>query len=283
MQFKVHHRTEYHYSRPITNNSNELRLTPPNTESQQCLSSYISVVPATRLKSYSDLNGNRVHHFEIPRPHQRLSIDCFSTIETQPAVDFSDLPYGSSHDTLSACCSLEKCHTFLQSSPLVEVTPESWRRAIDIQDHSTDIFQTSYAIMEYIFEHYTYDPDSTTVTTHANEVLKQQTGVCQDFAHAMTALCRSIHIPTRYVSGYFFDATRDHILRGASASHAWVEVYIPHFGWIGLDPTNNKVVDETYIKVATGQDYRAVAPIMGSYYGGERSGLVVSVRVDRIE
>ncbi|MGJ8672726.1 transglutaminase family protein [Rubritalea sp.] len=282
MLFKVHHRTEYIYSKPITNNSNELRLTPPSTGSQKCLSSYISVLPATRLRSYVDLNGNRVHHFEIPRPHQRLTIDCFSTIETRPTLDINALPYGSQHKELPQCALLENCHHYLQSSSLVEITPGTWKCALDIQDDSVDVFQTSCSIMEFIFENYSYDPDSTTVNTHANEVVEKQTGVCQDFAHAMTALCRSIHIPTRYVSGYFFDATHDRVLRGASVSHAWIEVYIPHAGWIGLDPTNNKVVDETYIKVATGQDYHAVAPIIGSYYGGERSGLLVSVEVDRV-
>jgi len=74
-------------------------------------------------------------------------------------------------------------------------------------------------------------------------------------------------IPSRYVSGYFFDATRNHSLRGSEASHAWAEVYIPGHGWIGLDPTNNKVVDDTYVAVAVGRDYRDVTPVAGTYYG----------------
>jgi transglutaminase-like putative cysteine protease len=110
-------------------------------------------------------------------------------------------------------------------------------------------------------------------------VINRRCGVCQDFAHAMVALCRCLGIPCRYVSGYFFDATRNHSLRGSEASHAWTEVYIPGHGWIGLDPTNNKVVDETYVAVAVGRDYRDVTPVAGTYLMvGERTNVTGSAK-----
>jgi transglutaminase-like putative cysteine protease len=154
---------------------------------------------------------------------------------------------------------------------------------LDIQDFSTDVFQTSYAIMEYIFRNFEYRYGSTSVSTHANEVIARRCGVCQDFAHAMVALCRCLGIPCRYVSGYFFDATRDHSLRGSEASHAWVEVYIQGHGWIGLDPPNNKVIDDTYIAVAVGRDYRDVTPAAGTYFGSGSSILDVKVTVERLD
>lgn len=137
--------------------------------------------------------------------------------------------------------------------------------------------------MERIFKEYDYKPGATAVTTHANEVIKRKVGVCQDFAHAMVALCRSLNIPARYVSGYFFDSTRDHRLRGSEATHAWVEVFVEGYGWIGLDPTNNKVVDDTYIVLAVGRDYTDVSPVSGSYFGGGTSTLVVHVAVRRVD
>ena len=101
------------------------------------------------------------------------------------------------------------------------------------------------------------------------------------FTH-LSGLCRAIGIPARYVSGYFFDATRDNSMRGSEASHAWVEVFIDGVGWIGLDPTNNKVTDETYIILARGRDYRDVAPVTGVYNGIGRSGMQVHVSVERL-
>lgn len=282
MRLRVLHRTEYQYSAPVSDSINDLRLHPPSTRWQSNVSSFITVLPACPLTHYEDLNLNRVHHFEIPRPHQRLVIESRAEVVTRPKVDFDSLPYGFSHTELPRCRFLEACHPYLQDSAYIERTPEIWRQALDIQEDSDDVFQTAYAIMEHIFRHYRYQAGATTVSTHASEVISSRTGVCQDFAHAMVALCRSIGIPARYVSGYFFDATRDHHLRGSEASHAWVEIYTEPFGWIGLDPTNNKVVDETYLLLATGRDYRDVAPVVGTYYGTGKSAMRVTVRVERL-
>ncbi|MCB1232021.1 MAG: transglutaminase family protein [Verrucomicrobiae bacterium] len=282
MRFRVHHRTEYHYSAVVSESVNELRLCPPTTLWQECEHSFISVLPACRLTHYEDLNQNRIHHFEIARAHDRLVIDSRTQVLTKPKVDFDSLPYGFHHDDLPRCRFSEICYPYLQDSSYIERTPEIWRQAIDIQSDSVDVFQTSYAIMEHIFREYRYQSGSTNVSTHSREVIEHRKGVCQDFAHAMVALCRSIGIPARYVSGYFFDGTRDHHLRGSEASHAWVDVYIEDFGWIGLDPTNNKVVDETYIVLATGRDYRDVAPVTGTFYGAGKSVMQVTVRVERL-
>ena len=85
------------------------------------------------------------------------------------------------------------------------------------------------------------------------------------------------------MSGYFYDPTRDQSMRGSGASHAWLEVLVNGSGWFGLDPTNNRVVDETYIILATGRDYRDVAPITGTYYGRLPSSMDVEVSVRKLK
>jgi transglutaminase-like putative cysteine protease len=281
MHLRVHHRTEYRYPTLVTESVNELRLRPADGRWQTCESSIISVFPPVRLTHYDDLHRNRVHHFEISAPHDRLVVESRATVTTREKVDFERLPYGFLHADLDQCRRTDECHPFLQDSAYVSRDPGIWREALDIQGGSQDVFQTGYAIMEHIFRRYVYRSGSTSVSTHASEVIERKTGVCQDFAHAMIALCRSIGIPARYVSGYFFDATRDQSLRGSEASHAWVEIYIVGSGWIGLDPTNLKVVDATYIVLATGRDYGDVAPVRGVYLGAGSSELLVTVKVER--
>lgn len=281
MLLRLHHRTEYRYSEAVTSNSNELRMTPITTRWQKLEGNIISVLPATRLTSYEDLNQNKVSHFEIAEPHSRLVIDCRASVITSCKVDFDNLPYGYSHNDLPRCLALEDCYPFLQDSSYIDLTPEAWRLALDIKGDSQDVFQTSYGIMDYIYSEYEYDTIATNVTTHASETLENKRGVCQDFAHAMVALCRSLRIPARYVSGYFYDATRDRSLRGSEASHAWAEVYVEPLGWVGLDPTNRKVVDDTYIILARGRDYRDVAPVVGAFMGNGKSAMQVSVSVER--
>jgi transglutaminase-like putative cysteine protease len=95
----------------------------------------------------------------------------------------------------------------------------------------------------------------------------------------MLALCRSLRIPARYVSGYLYDPSRRE-MRGAQASHAWCEVFVPGHDWYALDPTNNRLVDDHYVAIATGRDYDDVAPVRGTYYGGGSRQLNVVVQVE---
>jgi transglutaminase-like putative cysteine protease len=115
------------------------------------------------------------------------------------------------------------------------------------------------------------------------EVLESKSGVCQDFAHLMIGICRSIGIPARYVSGYLFNG-RDGSLRGAQASHAWCEIFVPGRGWYGLDPTNDTVADERHIKIAMGRDYHDAAPVSGHFGGppGATTSLHVDLRIEEL-
>jgi transglutaminase-like putative cysteine protease len=106
----------------------------------------------------------------------------------------------------------------------------------------------------------------------------------------LIALLRKRGIPARYVSGYLVpreaasaqaidaQAAMENII-GGLASHAWVQVNIPEFGWIGLDPTVGAFVDEQHIVVARGRDYGDVPPVRGVYKGHAGQSLSVDVLV----
>ena len=90
----------------------------------------------------------------------------------------------------------------------------------------------------------------TDVETTIDEVWKLKAGVCQDFAHVLLVMLHMINIPARYVSGYV--CPNKNGMRGEGATHAWVEAYIPFYGWLGLDPTNNCMVNDLHVRLATG-------------------------------
>ncbi len=108
-----------------------------------------------------------------------------------------------------------------------------------------------------------YRPNATAVTTLATDALKLRAGVCQDFAHVMLGLCRSSEIPARYVSGYFYNPERRP--GEIEASHAWVEAFLPGYGWAAYDPTHDRPADERYVKVGVGRDYADISPVSGTY------------------
>jgi transglutaminase-like putative cysteine protease len=131
----------------------------------------------------------------------------------------------------------------------------------------------------------TYVPGSTYVGMDVNEVFLRKTGVCQDYAHLMVAMCRSVGIPARYVSGYLPTALGPRAAETAGpeaaevATHAWIEVAIPGAGWWGLDPTNQQEVGASHVKMAHGRDYDDVAPLRGVYHGPAAHRLDVSVKI----
>lgn len=70
-------------------------------------------------------------------------------------------------------------------------------------------------------------------------------------------------------------------LIGATASHAWVEVYAPNGLWVGIDPTNNMMESERHVQIGIGRDYSDVPPLRGVFKGAKKQILSVKVTVAR--
>ena len=68
-------------------------------------------------------------------------------------------------------------------------------------------------------------------------------------------------------------------MRGEGATHAWVEAYIPYYGWVGLDPTNNCVVNDTHVRLALGKNFSDCSPVKGTYRGTSDHTLEVTVKI----
>jgi transglutaminase-like putative cysteine protease len=283
MRLHVTHRTRFSYAEPVKDSFNEVRLQPTSSGGQTCEHFKLRILPPANVSDYVDLYQNVVHLFEVSRLHRELTITATSLVDTRdqpfgPATDATTVPLAN----MAACGRLELCHEFLQPCTYVEVTPDLWRLGLDITANTSDAWQASLAIMRHIHREFKYQPDATHVNTKATDVLRLRAGVCQDFAHVMLGVCRALKIPARYVSGYLYNGPADQLL-GAQASHAWVEVYVPEFGWCGLDPTNNTRPDGRYIKIAAGRDYSDVAPIRGTYRGTPNRTMSVDVLVSANE
>lgn len=275
MKLEILHRTHYSYASPVRESYNEMHLQPVSNEQQTVDSFLLKVLPSTRLKHYHDFYSNCVHHFELPEPHSTLTIESNLRVTTHKIDGLPLEARPASVETLKDALKVDRCYDFIQPSRYVDTSPEVWRLAVDAIGDERDVWQQSLRLMAFVHSHIDYQSNSTQVHTHTREVLSQRRGVCQDFAHVMLSLCRALKIPALYVSGYL--ATEI-----ASATHAWMEVYIPGHGWQPLDPTHNCKPDETYVKIAVGRDYADVAPIRGSYKGTTERIMDVTVRIERL-
>ncbi len=137
-----------------------------------------------------------------------------------------------------------------------------------------------HELNDRLYSYFDYVPRSTKVDSPIDVALESRQGVCQDFAHIFITLVRTkLKLPCRYVSGYLAQRGQDHDRSAPSATHAWIEVLMPHFGWVGFDPTNLLVAGERHIRTAIGRDYADVPPTHGMFRGRAKSELTVAVRV----
>jgi transglutaminase-like putative cysteine protease len=272
MKFEITHRTGYTYASPVRDSFNEARLQPFSNAAQTVDYFLLKVLPAARLRHRHDFYSNTVHHFEIIEPHTSLLVESHLRVTTRPPAPpaAADSPWPLAR--IGEAAREPRIFDFLQDSRYVELSPEVWRLALDTTVGVTDTWQAALAIMKFIRTTFKYESNSTTVYTHMRDVLREKRGVCQDFAHVMTGLCRALKIPALYVSGYLATET-------ASATHAWVEVLIPGCGWVALDPTHDRPVDETYVKIAVGRDYADVPPVAGNYKGTTERKLEVKIDI----
>ena len=280
MKLSVLHRTVFIYASAATQSVNTLHLEPRTFPYQKTLSAFIRILPATRVRRFTDLFQNITHHFELPAAHWQLEIESRIKVHNLP-LDISEASRRAMKDGYNDPSVREQTWQYLQESRWVSKSPEVWRAAVDVTSPLISIYDQTLALMQWIHREFRYEPGSTSASTHLDEAFQMRRGVCQDFTHVMLGLCRSIGIPARYASGYLYNGPRDTLV-GAQASHAWAEVYLPGAGWIGFDPTNNTLADERYVKISVGRDYDDVAPVRGNYHGTGQCRMEIEVEVEKV-
>jgi len=272
MKWEIYHSTRYDYESAVRDSVNDICLQPMPIPEQTVDLFILKVLPASRLTHSHDLFSNTISHFEITEPHSSLLIEAQSRVSTHPPAPLPAAEKLCSFAEIQAVPNIEAWFSFLQASRFVGLSQEAWKLALDATQGLDDAWLAALALMDFVFGYLKYESYSTHVHTHMSEVLTSRRGVCQDFAHLLIGLCRALKIPARYVSGYL--ATEQ-----ASATHAWVEVFIPAHGWRGLDPTHNRQISETYVKIGHGRDYSDVPPISGNYRGTRERKMKVVVKI----
>jgi transglutaminase-like putative cysteine protease len=295
-KYRIRHETAYQYEADVVHSHHLLHLVPRPAPYQQCLEHEIMVTPEpNRRVEEVDAFGNPMVRIELGRPHRALKVVSRMQIEVHPrpaVLAQTTEPWEKVRATFTyrgVCPTRDELDAarFRHESPHVRLKQS-------FTDYSADCFGPGEAILvcaeklsTKLHRDIEYVPGVTTIGTSATELLETRRGVCQDFAHLMIACLRSRGLPACYVSGYLrTHATVGEDKRevvGAGASHAWVSVWSPPYGWIEFDPTNGCFAGTDHIAVARGRDFGDVSPLRGVILGGAEHRLAVTVIVEPVK
>ncbi|MGE0045202.1 MAG: transglutaminase domain-containing protein [Hyphomonadaceae bacterium] len=258
MRLKITHRTSYAYAAPIERGVELVRLFPSAHAGLSVLRWFVTAKGARVGQSFLDGVANRSALVDLNPGVESFEILVEGEVETR---DSKGLVEGAA-EPLPPGYFLRETRLTTPNAAIAALTPKG-----------ADQGARAIALMHAVRERIDFQVGVTDVHVDAAAALERGGGVCQDHAHVFLAAARAAGIPARYVSGYLYTGEKNE-----PASHAWCEAYV-ETGWLGLDAANRAIVNDGYVRLAVGLDYREAAPIAGVRVGGGTETLAVEVGV----
>lgn len=266
MLLSIDHNTTYSYGKKVVLAPHTVRLRPRDNGGQMTHMFSLRTDPPEAGRSVnSDLDGNTTVTLWFTGESDSLAIDTSCVVETLREnpfdfivsdVRFLDLPMEYPREqkaTLRPYLTVSK-KTVLAVSPLRETILSQ------TMGKTTDFI---LSLCEHIHENFPHVAREQGGPWSAERTLREKRGSCRDLVELFVAVCRSVGLACRHVSGYALSARS----RKGDELHAWAEVYIPGGGWRGYDPSSGLAVSDRHVAVASGPTHGLIAPISGSFYG----------------
>jgi transglutaminase-like putative cysteine protease len=281
-RLRIRHESLYTFSEPVTFGRWRLLMRPLDTHATRIIEASLETPPADMAWSY-DAYGNCVCHLQPDAPADYLKVVNNLLIERYPSplllMSTGDWNGGgpvvydrAGRRVLEPFIAPETSDEgaaytgWLQSlAPLPYQSPMAFLRRLNSAIHD----QLTYAAR---LEEGTQSP---------GETLALGGGTCRDFAWLMIESVRRFGFAARFVTGYLYSPGQT--VRGAGATHAWCEVFLPQQGWVEFDPTNALVESPHLIRVATTRTWQEADPMNGTVLGPRAIGLTVAVDVDLVD
>lgn len=278
MEISIRYVTHFEYATPVWESHNSLRACPAGSQGQTRNHYWVDVIPEVPVYWYVDNWGTRVDTFDVPQDHSELIVTASSQVVTSAPA----LPMTGSLDDTQVAAYRDRNWQFLQPSRHVRWGSDHAGAARDAVAGVSDVVTAVKAVEDVVRQRVSYVTGATEIGVDLARIWEDGAGVCQDFAHLTAGMLRSIGVATRYVSGYFYaqdptNSASSEIEEIVVATHAWVEVAIPEWGWWAIDPTNGSPVGERHVKIGHGRDYDDVTPLRGVYYGESDHRLAAEV------
>ncbi len=289
MFLRIHHLTRYTYAQPVTFAPHAIYLRPRETPRQRLHEFKLDVSPAARRVATSDVEGNALEwaFFAADTPATVLEFRSEILAET---LDANPFDFFLKSSALSFPFAYEPAELYALSPCLVppagsdETQLRAWLAA-HLPSPPADTVAFLSALNSAVRQALVYARrDEPGIQTPAG-TLARGGGSCRDYAVFFIALCRTLGLAARFVSGYLHEPPAPDLASPLPpALHAWAEVYLPGAGWRGLDPTRGIFCDDNFVPLAHSALAESVNPIQGNFYssGPVASNLHATLTVDKL-
>ena len=267
MKIKYIHNLEYSYEESVQLGEHRLCIKPRSHGFQRLINFDLNISPNPKiLYPLLAASGEEINRITFEGYTNNLSIKAVSEVETLKHPDIFDgvkerdltLPFCRSIINRDLQGALEGWMPNGQHDPsAVELAQES------LAGSSNNALSFTFQLIEIIQDRVKYTKRHTGPAWPASRTLRERVGSCRDLAMLMVESCRSVGIPSRFVSGYHFEDP----LPKEFELHAWAELYIPGAGWRGFDPSGKGLIDERYLTLVSSSKSNLTAVITGNFRG----------------
>jgi transglutaminase-like putative cysteine protease len=285
MKLRINHFTHYEYSSVISLGVHRLYLLPQFRTYLSVSSQNLRISPnPAGFGDRMDLVGNSFRQTWFNDLTDSLKIESELTIETKEfnpfdfiidpdfltgSMDSGKPVFSYSLENQDLISSYIRLTEFASAANLLNST---WEGSSGVTDWLARLTNSIYQNWNHLIRHEEniWDPGFT---------FSNGGGSCRDLAWMEMMLLRQTGLATRFVSGYAFNPNLD----DGHELHAWLEVYLPGAGWIGLDPSLGLLTDHHYIPLATHPEPRQTLPVQGTFAGTATAELHTRVDLELLK
>ena len=294
--FDITHTTHYRYHQPVQLGEHRVLFRPRGSHDLRVLATDMAVSPEpVDIRLIQDVYSNSVALVTPQSPATELRVECSFSVE-HTGTRALDLPLDA--DAMLYPFAYDAEERFALAHYLAPYYDDPTRELAQwaaqfVHDDDDDDMGQPTGTRELLVEMTKFIRDSMRYVARFDEgvqtpydTIRLQSGTCRDFATLMIEAVRHLGYAARFVSGYLYTPGLDGgdaEYRGAGATHAWVQVYLPGAGWIPFDPTNNLIGGTDLIRVGVARHASFASPVSGSWsgYPADFAGMFVDVQVHR--
>ena len=281
MTLTIEHELDYQYSNAVFLEPHYLYLHPKRSSLLTLISHEIEITPQpSTIAKNLDSSDNIQYILFFKDTTPSLNIKVKSVVETTEFNPLSFLyhPFESSSLPVKYSNDLEKILSpYLVKDGITTLIDQTARQLAASVNWNTTAFLT--ALNAYIHQ-FSYEVREDGLPHTPETTLLGRNGSCRDYSVLFMAICRTLGIASRFVSGYYYVESENE--NRIQYLHAWVEVYLPGGGWRGFDPTQNCLVSGNHVPVGTSAIPQMVTPISGTFRGSAVSIFEATVKINLV-